>query len=233
MAESIEHQDLAISRLAVQYSESVNLIAYIQTLLTEADTLEQVFQGLLTDRWIDTAEGANLDIIGALVGQPRILVDATALSYFGFLTATGAASFGSILDPAVGGRFRAIDEITTGNRELTDDEYRVFIRARIIKNSTMATIQEIIEAVKFVLDVDQVILVEGATSYIVQIGKELTANEKIFITNTDLIPKPAGVGVGYQEYDATAAFGFGGIPTSLGFGTIGDPNIGGKFASII
>jgi hypothetical protein len=233
MAEVIYHKELAIKRLAVQYKESTKLIAYIEALLVEADTLEAVFQSLLADRWIDTAEGVNLDILGAIVGQPRILIDATILSYFGYLTAPGAQSFGSVLDPALGGRFRGVDEATAGNRGLTDEEYRVFIRARVIKNSTLTTIQEIIDAIKFVVGVEQVILVEGTTFYTIQIGKELTTNEKIFISNTDLIPKPAGVGVGYQEYDATAAFGFGGIPTSRGFGTTLDPNVGGKFASII
>lgn len=229
----IDHKALAESRLATEFKESVNLINYIGALLLEANTLEDVFRSLLEDRWIDTAEGIQLDILGAIVGQPRILFDATVLGYFGFLTAPGAASFGSVDDPSVGGRFRSVGESTTGNRELTDDEYRIYIRARIIKNSIIPTLPAMQDFLKFLFNVDQVIVIDGAMHYAVQIGRILTANEKAFLTNTDLVPKVAAVGVSYQEYEAEKAFGFSGVPTSMGFGSVNDPNIGGKFASII
>lgn len=232
MSDLINHKELAESRVVTQFKES-NLIDYIKALLVEADTLEQVFQSLLTDRWIDTAQGVQLDILGAIVGQPRILVDALILSYFGFFPNSGASSFGSVLDPSLGGRFRSKDESTTGNRKLTDNEYRVYIRARIIKNSIIPTLPETLSFFKFLFDVDQIIIVDGDMHYTVQIGRILTSNEKAFLLNTDLVPKVAGVGVGYQEYEAESAFGFKGIPTSKGFGSINDPSIGGKFSSII
>lgn len=233
MSDLIEHKDLAISRLATQYRESPNLIAYIRALFVEADNLEEVFQSLLTERWIDTAVGVNLDILGAIVGQPRVLVDATILSYFGFSPDPGASSYGTVTDPSIGGRFRAIDESTTGNRRLTDDEYRFFIRARIVKNSITPTIQSLVDFFKLLFDAPEILISEGNTFYQVAIGKLLTANEKAFITSTDIIPKVAGVGVGYINYTADEAFSFSGIPTGLGFGTVADPSVGGTFASVI
>ncbi len=233
MTDQINHKELAESRLATEYKESTKLIAYIKALLVEADTLEQVFQDLLTKRWIDTATGINLDIIGSIVGQPRVLIDATVLSYFGYATAPGATSFGTITDPGIGGRFRSAGEPTTGNRRLTDDEYRLFIRARIVKNSISPTIPQTISFFKFLFDVDQIIIVDGPMFYTLQIGTPLTANQKAFLLNTDLIPKVAAVGVSYQEYDDDSAFGFSGIPSSLGFGSVNDTSIGGRFASII
>ncbi len=233
MSNQIDHIVLAESRLATQFRESANLIAYIKALLVESNTLEQVFQDLLDKRWIDTAEGINLDIVGSIVGQSRILVDATILSYFGFATAIGAQSFGTVLDPGIGGRFRSVEESVTGNRELTDEEYRVFIKARVIKNSIIPTIQETTSFFKFLFDVAQVIVLDGTMNYTVQIGRLLTANEKAFLINTDLVPKVAAVGVSYQEYEYDNAFGFEGVPSSLGFGSVNDLNIGGKFASIV
>ena len=233
MSSIIDHKELAESRLATQFKESTNLISYIKALLLESDSLEGVFRSLLTDRWIDTAEGINLDIIGSIVGQPRILVDALIISYFGFAPNSGASSFGSVSNVSLGGRFRSKEESTTGNRELTDEEYRVYIRARIIKNSINPNLPETLSFFKFLFEVEQIIITDGAMHYTVQFGRMLTVNEKAFLLNTDLVPKVAGVGVGYQEYESESAFGFGGIPTSKGFGSINDPSIGGKFSSII
>jgi len=229
----IDHNALAESRLATQFSESVNLIAYIKALLVEADTLEQVFQDLLEKRWIDTAEGVNLDIIGAIVGQSRILIDASVLSYFGFSGAAGADSFGTLADTSIGARFKSINESTVGNRRLTDVEYRAFIKSRIIKNSIIPTIQEVTSFFRFLFNVSQVIVLDGPMRYTVQIGRVLTVNEKALLLNTDIAPKVAAVGVGYQEYDVAQAFGFAGVPISLGFGSVNNSSIGGKFASII
>jgi len=232
MSDLINHKELAESRVVTQFKES-NLIDYIKALLVEADTLEQVFQSLLTDRWIDTAQGVQLDILGAIVGQPRELVDAAILSYFGFFPNSGSSSFGSTLDPSIGGRFRSKDESTTGNRELSDNEYKVYIRARIIKNSIIPTLPETLSFFKFLFDVDHIVIIDSNMHYTVQIGRILTPNEKAFLINTDLVPKVAGVGVGYQEYESELAFGFGGIPTSKGFGSVNNSSLGGKFSSII
>lgn len=233
MIEKIDHEELAISRLATQFREAANLIAYIQTLLREANNLEDVFFQLLNERSLDTAIGAQLDIIGEIVGQSRILVDAESFKYFGFEGNPSAQSFGSVNDPAVGGRFVAIGEPTTGFRKLSDDEYRLFIRARITKNRTSSTPEEIIAQIKFIFDAPLVVLVEGNTSYTISIGKILSPNEKAILEN-DIIPKTLGVKATYvSEFDPTSFFGFSGMPGSGGFGSVNDPFIGGKFAQLI
>lgn len=233
MPDIINHEELAISRLATQFRESTNLINYIKALLSEADTLEAVFQSLLNDRWIDTAVGIQLDILGSIVGQSRIIIDASNVFYFGFLGDPTSVGFGNLDDPTEGGRLRSIDEITTGNRALTDDEYRLFIKARAIKNSIIPTIQNTINFFKFLFEVEEVTAVDGNMSYSIQIGRILTLNEKTFLLNTDLVPKVAAVGVTYFEYETNNAFGFSEDPTSLGFGDLNDSNVGGSFASII
>lgn len=196
MTTSIDHQQLGLSRLATQFRESVNLIAYLTTLLREANDLEQVYQDLLNNRWVDTAVGVQLDIIGEIVGQPRELVDAVGFEYFGFDTAPASETFGDLNDAGVGERFISLGEPETGNRVLNDDEYRAFIRARIIKNSVVPTIQATIDAIKLILpDITTVTIVEDGTDMkaTIDFGRTLTPNEEIFVTNTDLIPKPTGV----------------------------------------
>lgn len=234
MVDKIHHKELAISRLATQFRESTNLISYIRTLLLEADNLEQVFCDLLEKRWIDTAEGVQLDILGSIVGQSREFIDAEIFDYFGFFDNSQAQSFGTITNPSVGGRFRLVDEPTTGIRQLVDDEYRLFIKARIVRNSTSSTPEEIISQIRYIFDSPLVLFVDGDTRYEVSIGRRLGLNEKSILVDTDIVPKTAGVLASYvTEFDSDNFFGFQGIPNSAGLGSLNNPSQGGKFGNLI
>tara|TARA_R110000851_G_scaffold96792_2_gene209945 strand:+ start:26946 stop:27650 length:705 start_codon:yes stop_codon:yes gene_type:complete len=231
---TIDHETLAVSRLATQFRESTNLITYIKTLLLEANDLEEVFRQLLEDRWIDTAEGIQLDILGSIVGQPREILGEEILGYFGFAINFESGSLGSILNPSIGGVFRSNSEPVTENRVLSDPEYRVWIRARIAKNSTSSTPEDIINQIMFVIGANQVIFIDGNTEYSVSVGKVLTNEEKSILLNTDIIPKTAGVQVKYlTQYNYESFFGFEGIPNSAGLGSVSDPSLGGAFGQLI
>lgn len=230
----IDHKQLAISRLATQFRESTNLISYIRTLLLEADTLENVFHQLLNERWIDTAVGVQLDILGAIVGQPREIIDAELFGYFGFAVNLESGPFGSLEDPSVGDRFRGVTEPTVGKRILSDSEYRLWIRARIITNTTSSTPEDIIKQIKFFIETEQVLFFDGDTEYTVAIGKILTNEEKSTLLNSDIVPKTAGVRVNYSvQYDFESFFSFQNVPNGLGFGSLTDPALGGKLGKLI
>jgi len=232
---TIDHKSLAESRLATQYRDSLKLIAYIKALLHEADTLESVLRDLLEKRWIDTAVGVNLDILGSIVGQTREFIDAEVFDYFGFADNPIAQSFGTLSDVGIGGRFRAVGEATQGIRLLTDDEYRVFIKARLLRNSTSSTPEEIIAQFRFLFDSPIVIIREGLkASYEISIGRRLSLNEKSIISQTNIVPKTAGVSASYvTEFDSNDFFSFKTIPGSLGFGSINNTELGGKFGQLI
>lgn len=234
MGATIDHKKQAVSRLAVQFSESTNFIDYITTLLTEADTLEEVFQSIIDERFIDTAIGVQLDVLGAIVGQPREFIGADIFGYFGFAVNPASGSFGSLLDPSLGERFRILGEPITGIRILTDDEYRLFIRSKIIANKTLSTPEDIIAQISFLFATEQVIFQDGDTEYTVSIGRVLSSEEKSVLFNTDIVPKTAGVRVNYiVNYDFNDFFGFQGVPSSLGFGSVLDLSLGGSFGSLI
>lgn len=232
MSDIIDHKALAISRLATQYRESANLIDYIRTLLLEADTLEEVYQDLLTERWLDTAVGVQLDILGAIVGQPRTLIDSSVLTFFGFDTAPGAGSFGDENNTGLGARFRADGESTTGVLRLSDPEYRVFVKAKVLKNVTDCTADDVAEHVRFLTSAPTAYVIDvGPATAQVNIGRLLNDNEKIFVKDEDIIPKPAGVAYTFVEYEGNDAFAFAGVPGTTGFGDETDPTVGGSFAS--
>lgn len=231
---SIDHKSLAISRLATQFKESTNLINYIRALLLEANNLEEVFCDLLEKRWIDTAEGVNLDILGSIVGQSREFIDAEIFDYFGFSDNPQAQSFGSVVDSSLGGRFKFVDEVTTGIRQLSDDEYRLFIKARISRNRTSSTPEDIIAQIRYIFNSPLVLFVDGDTKYEISIGRKLGLNEKSILLDTNIVPKTAGVQASYvTEFDSNNFFGFQGLPNSLGLGSVSNPSQGGKLGNLI
>jgi hypothetical protein len=231
---SIDHKSLAISRLATQFKESTNLINYIRALLLEANNLEEVFLDLLEKRWIDTAEGVNLDILGSIVGQSREFIDAEIFDYFGFADNPQAQSFGSVSDSSLGGRFKFVDEVITGIRQLSDDEYRLFIKVRISRNRTSSTPEDIIAQIRYIFDSPLVLFVDGDTKYEISVGRKLGLNEKSILLDTNIVPKTAGVQASYvTEFDSNNFFGFQGLPNSLGLGSVSNPSQGGKLGNLI
>ena len=234
MASTIDHISLAESRISTEYKRSLKLISYIKALLLEANSLESVFQDLLNKRWIDTAQGINLDIIGAIVGQSRVIISAEFFGYFGFGVNLESGPFGTLSDVSVGDRFRENSEPVAGNRNLLDEEYRIWIKARIAKNITSSSPEDIISQIKLILNAEQVLFIDGNTEYQISIGKLLTGDEKSILLNFDIIPKTAGVKANYlTQYNYDSFFSFSGVPGAEGFGSTSNSNLGGDLGKLI
>lgn len=200
MSDTINHTTQAISRLLTQYREASNLIAYISAFTDESDQLETMFQDLLNDRWIDTAEGAQLDIIGLIVGQSRVVAAFQANPFFGFLGSIGAGTFGTLADSGIGEVFITLSDTEFETGTLTDAEYRIFIRARIQKNHTNATIEDVITVVnEIVSSTSLYAITEGDATFDIDFDGSLTDTEKLVLTRGELTPRPAGVSVTYQD----------------------------------
>ncbi len=198
---SIDHKALAISRLATQFSESVNLIDFIKVLLTGSQDLEDVYNDLLTDITLDTAQGVNLDIIGEIVGLPRPLVLSTDITFFGFQGVLNAGPMSDEATPTVGGAFRSETGNETGNTPLPDTAYRRAIRAQIINNNASCTIEDIIEVADTLLEVNQIFVTEIITptqnEVNISFDRALTGNETILLTELGLVPVAAGIRLNY------------------------------------
>lgn len=236
--------DVARSRVTEQFkynpddqSGAVIFDKYIQLLLGGKIELQEVFRQLMQERSIDTAVGAQLDIIGEIVGQPRELIDTALLTYFAYLGYPDAESYGDLNDSGLGGYYRGINEPLAGNTLLNDEQYRLFIKAKIIKNSTNATPNQLLDFIKFVFGSNQNQLTEeGDASYTLLVGKELSTFEKTMLTYVSyssgypsrFVPKPIGVRVNYGTYVAGEAFAFQGVPRAKGYGDL-DGAITGTF----
>jgi hypothetical protein len=73
---AVEHiPDLADQSVALfidQFREKPRLEAWSRSFLKECQLLEDVFWDILQKRDIDQASGAQLDVLGKIVGQPRV-----------------------------------------------------------------------------------------------------------------------------------------------------------------
>jgi hypothetical protein len=231
-AETLDIVAQGVSRLASQYSDRPKFIAYIKALLAAYQELEGVLQFMALQTDIDIAEGVNLDIIGDIVGISRILPDSIAVQFFGFEFQPGATPFGENGQLGIGARFREEGEPETATSVLADPEYRLLIRAKIIKNHGTGTGEDILSGLSFLFGAPLTVVEDYGTMAIrVSIGRQLTFQEKSIVRELDILPRPAGVRIVYMStFDFNGYFGFADNPNAKGFGEEGDPSIGGTFA---
>lgn len=188
---------------------------YLQLLLSEHANIQQTLKDLMQLRSIDTAVGAQLDIIGDIVGQDRILISADQYEFFGFQGALKAGSYGNLFDPSIGARWRGLNAPTGGNVSLDDETYRLFIRAKILKNTITSSPEEFIQAVNLIFKTQNTIVIENPNgsraTAMVLFNRPLTDFEKGLLYYVDsqggypsrLIPKTVGVQLIFGEYVRT------------------------------
>ena len=233
-----EFLEVARERVTEQFRGKPVFDKYLQLLLTGKEELQKVISDVMQLRSIDTATGKQLDVIGEIVGRPRGLVTSDLFYYFGFEGAPQAESYGSTTDPTVGGQWYSLNAPIGVSREPSDDEYRIILKAKIIKNRTLATPEDVIEAYKFLFGVGQVIIEETSPANVrIGIGKILTNVERGLLFDLGgagtLLPKPVGVNYTYTEFQAGRVFATEGFPGGQGTGDLNDPTVGGFLSNLI
>lgn len=236
--EVVDYFQQKVDRITFAWEDSEVFKKFLHLNSEHAMTLQNMFVDLFEKRWIDTAEGKQLDIIGKIVGQQRLLLNADLLQFFGFFGDVQAGSFGSASDPSLGYPFYSLGAKKTGNILLNDEQYRLFIKARIIKNTSRATPEDLIHFANFVFSTKgSTIYDEKEASFMLLIGKQLTREEIGLLKYRDdelgyesrLIPKPIGVNVHFGSYDYNSFFAFLGVPNAKGFGELSLPTHDGTF----
>lgn len=223
MIETIDHKILAKSRIITEYRES-NLVDYILGLLTEANNLEEVFQDILRKRYIETAEGAQLDIIGQIVGQSRNIIDGAFAKFFGFSANPSGSGFNTV-------DFWDGSEPPTVTSFLSDEEYRKYIIAKIYTNHSESTHEDFVKVFKALFGADtKVMTIDAGSAYAqVFLGGTLSAEDELLIKSADvnkILPRPGGVRIEYFKWAGGGPFAFAANPLAIGF------NNGGFFKPI-
>ena len=184
-----------------QYAESPNLKAYILVFVNEAREACDSIQELIDIFNLDTAVGEHLDLIGRIIGQfDRPWYDTSDIPWFSF----GDGSAGDdLLFGFNEGRLWDGRTINPGGPsdfyKAEDDIYRMFIKARIVHNTSKGTVNNLLTAIEVVTErTDIKVLGSNGEEGGMQIkihGDTIPVGEfeKTFILGYDLLPIPAGV----------------------------------------
>ena len=224
MTNVINHRELALSRLATQFRESVNLIGYIYALIKESDALETVLNQILNERSLDVAIGEQLDVLGEIVGRSRVIERGIFVPFFGFFGTPNGNGFNTF--PFYDG----VSE-TISNGSLDDDIYRLYIRAKIASNQSSGTHEDFVTVFKLLFGQGTRLITEdlGNANANLIIFHSFTPEEEQLIINAKLnkiLPLVAGVNYTFQKVNANGSMGFQGNPLATGF------NNGGFLSSI-
>jgi len=229
---------VARERITDQFKGKRVIDKYLQLLMSDQNSLQDAMEQVQTLRSIDTAVGAQLDVIGIIVGRPRGLVSATLFTYFGFDGAEQAGGFGSATDPTVGAPWYSLGAPLDRSRAPSDEEYRLILKAKIIKNRTLSRPEDVIEAYKFLFGASRVTITEsGPAEARIGIGKILTNVERGLLFDLSgagtLLPKTVGVSYTYTEFLADRVFATEGFPGGYGTGDLNNPAVGGILSNLI
>lgn len=210
-------------RIYAQYRTKPKAVAwYAITRLMPNDILSAA-QDVRTSYDIDSAQGDALDTIGRIVVVPRSFITPTPMN---------PALF-ALLDGDEFGDFDANFSALTIDQDsqLSDELYRLVIKAKIIKNNSPATIESILDSMNYLLPNAQTLrVVDGEDmSFSIEFYGPITPLERYALLNVRLVPKPQGVrfngfleGFGYVQFgdsdtecgDPNAEFvGFTGVGT--------------------
>lgn len=220
------------SRILYQYADSPKVKGLILALLDEFDTLDEVFRELETRLDIDESVGEQLDLIGEIVGQPRPnsrnspFLQFPSPEAFAFSGGSGLG-FSGVDRPDVGGRFVG----TSGTAQaMLDEDYRVLLKAKIVANTTRATINDSAEYGEFVFG-SPVTIINGVGFIDVYFQKALRLWERELVRQT--FPVAAGVRLRLKGYSLREnPFGFAGNDSNSGFTDASGSLSGGGFVGL-
>ena len=204
----------ALSRVITQYRETPLFRSYIELFLDQLEELNEVFCDLRGAFDVDDAEGDQLDKLGISVGWPRCHCAGKKKVYFGFICGTCGFDPGTV-DGFCDGSFPCpeIGEAATDYEDFcfTDDEqYRTFIKAKIIRNRSKGTAQDWLDALEILFGVDAKIMFERGAVLTIATGRVLTAEEKQIIHLFErVLPVPRGVRLEIIEVEKPFGFGTG------------------------
>lgn len=187
---------------------------------------------------LDNAVGAQLDVLGRIVGIGRSVPGVVPKIYFGFSINPNNEGFASKFDPQrIGGPFFSKFSSAFTDLQLGDSDYRFFIRVKASLNRASGYLS----SDKYIDIQDVVLAAFDGRAYVVDnldmtltlyVSPVVSLDRLRLIRALNLLPKPQGVR--YKliiQAEPGSTFGFSNNPSSKGFASKFDSlRVGGLFA---
>lgn len=186
--EKADKRWLDTDRIYAQYRDKPNATRWYNITRKVSYPLWQASQQIRKMYSIDDNVGAQLDIIGRIVGVDRSYISDVAMKQSMYAPNAEGAMFG---DP----ESMYSSGVVAGNLAMSDELFRLKIKAKIIKNNTNAYYDSILEGFKALfphindMRIDDY---EDMSFSITYVG-QLSPLEQWALMNIELLPKPAGV----------------------------------------
>lgn len=178
-----------LRRVYAQYRNKPNLVTWMRICTLLGSEVYQTAQTLRKSYDVNNVSGELLNAIGRVVVLPR-----SYISPIGLNPPMVAVSDNSPWE--VGAEDQQLSGLTTDSDTGMDDElYKLGIRAKIVKNNTGATIEDVLSGATFLLPDAEVVRVVDSEdmSFTVEYTGTITDLELYAIAKASMIPTPQGV----------------------------------------
>lgn len=230
--------DETANLLIKQYWEKPKAKAEIELQASTWETTRAFLDALDPAFDLDNAIGAQLDVLGRIVGISRSVPDVIPKIYFGFSINPNNEGFASKFDPMrIGGPFFSKFSSAFTDLQLGDSDYRFFIRVKAALNRAAGYVS----SDQYISIQDVVLSAFDGRAYVVDnlnmtltlyVSPVVSLDRLRLIQALNLLPKPQGVR--YKviiQAEIGLTFGFSNNPDSKGFSSKFDPlREGGLFA---
>ena len=204
------------TRIYAQYRDKPKAVAWYNIVPSLGGQIADAYEQVRTSYNIDTANSDELDTIGHIVVIDR--------SYESSVTFDPDTFFGGdTLATQFGGSDSQFETVGgTITDEISDEIYRVLIKAKIAKNNSDATLDGIVKALEYITGVSPINVIDNEDmTFSVSFGAELNDTQRFVFNTFDILPRPQGVRfLGYTEETSITQFGgqFGFGDTRATFG---------------
>lgn len=230
--------DETVNLLIKQYWEKPKAKAEIELQASSWETTRAFLDALDPAFDLDNAIGAQLDVLGRIVGISRSVPDVIPKVYFGFSINPNNEGFASKFDPMrIGGPFYSKFSSAFTDLQLGDNDYRFFIRIKAALNRAAGYVS----SDRYISIQDVVLSAFEGRAYVVDnldmtltlyVSSVISLDRLRLIQALNLLPKPQGVR--YKviiQAEPGLTFGFSNNVLSQGFASKFDPmRVGGFFA---
>ena len=208
--------DIYKELVILQYYQKEKAQGEIKVYSDEFENVYSFLNDFFTEFDLDQATGDRLDKIGKIVGISRIVEGGVAKKFFGYDAGV------NILGYDEGRYFVEGDDLYTDS-ELTDGQYRVFIKAKISKNNASAILvaderDGLQQVIRFLFDGGAYVTDNQDMTLNLYVSSDVPEDDLILIIQADLIPRPQAVRYNWIiQVDPETPFGYEGASDAAGY----------------